>query len=281
MNNTYGEAKGRYEIQEVRIEDIDKAVNDYFDKKLDIHVSSNKDNNKKVPVIFATGERWKMIRDKRGIRDVNKTLILPLITIQRTDIDRTPGFGGMALEVPSIVVSKKIHPETTILQNLIQVRKNNGFVVPSKEDKVIYDVLTLPFPDFAVAHYQILVWTQYMQQMNETLEKIFFSYDYMDSFVLPMNYDQSVKDPKGKGYYFVGFRDSPVLSSQSNFEEFTDEERIIRYQYDIKIPIYLLLNPKDMPVVYGRMKSKKEKWEIIHQQTSFPEISFEESDSET
>ena len=115
-----------------------------------------------------------------------------------------------------------------------------------------------------------------MSQMNEILEKIFFSYDYMDSFVMPKDYDVNTKEPLGKGYYFVGFRDSPVLSSQSNFEEFTDEERIIRYQYDIKVPTYFILNPDDMVTSYGRHKNQKDKWEVTRFQTAASEISFKE-----
>jgi hypothetical protein len=42
----------------------------------------------KIKVLFASGERAFMGR-KSGFRDNNGTLILPLLSIERTEIDRT------------------------------------------------------------------------------------------------------------------------------------------------------------------------------------------------
>lgn len=252
MNYWQDQKTGRSEIATVTIEKIDQAILDYFQKRLNLTVDSPT-GRKTVPVIYATGERAFLIRDKKGLRDENKTLILPLVTIQRLDIDRSLTFGGAALEVPSITVSKTVHKKTNILQNLIEQRNKNGFPQP-KKDKVIYEVLTIPFPDFATVYYQIMIWAQFQTQMNEMLEKIFYSYDHMDSFVIPTNYDKNDPSVKGKGYYFVGFRETDSISAQNNFEEFTDDERIIRYQYNVRVPIYLILDPKDKPVSYGKEK---------------------------
>lgn len=89
-NNSFFDKKGRYELKPVTIETIDRAVRDYFDKKLNITVETENDK-KKVSVMFATGERWKL--SKEDLRDENGTLILPLISISRTNIDRTPRNG--------------------------------------------------------------------------------------------------------------------------------------------------------------------------------------------
>lgn len=88
-NNSFFDKKGRYEIKPVTLETIDRVVRDYFDKKLNITVQTEIDK-KKVSVLFASGERWKLSRD--DLRDENGTLILPLISIRRTNIDRTPRF---------------------------------------------------------------------------------------------------------------------------------------------------------------------------------------------
>jgi len=142
-NNEWSDKESGYPIPTVTIRTVDQAVHDYFDKKLAANVDTP-DGRKKVPVMMATGERWKLIRDQKGIRDENKVLILPLITIQRLDIDRTPGFGGMALEVPSITVAKRIHKETNLNQNLYDQR--NRFWPTAKKNKAIYEITTIPFP---------------------------------------------------------------------------------------------------------------------------------------
>ncbi len=68
-NNNYNDKKGRYEIKPVTLETVDRAVRDYFDKKLNITVDSET-TRKKVATIFATGERWKLTRD--NLRDENR-----------------------------------------------------------------------------------------------------------------------------------------------------------------------------------------------------------------
>lgn len=245
MNNRYDDKKGRYEIKPTTIETVDQAVFDYFDKKLAIKVDTER-GREQVPTLFVGGERWKLIR-KNNFRDENGTLILPIIAIKRVDIDRTPGFGGMAQEVPEVVVSRVIHPKSSNLQSLVKARKVKGF--PEVTPPVIREYLTIPYPDFCQVFYEIMIWSQYQQQMNEILEKIFYNYDFRDSFVMPVDYDG--KNPKGGGYYFVGFREGNV-TPQGNQEDFTDQERIIQYMYNLKVSAYLMMDPKDETLSYGK-----------------------------
>lgn len=253
-NNFYKDKKGRYEIKPVTIETVDQACIDYFDKKLNIHVDTERGRTK-VPVMYASGERWKLIR-KRNFRDENGTLILPIISIARTDIDRTPGFGGMAQEVPEITVSSVIHPKQSNFKNRLKARQQNKFFPTITENKaVVREYLTLPFPDFAQVYYQVMIWTQYQTQMNEILERIFYKYEHMDSFVMPVEYDGNLM--KGNSYYFVGFRDGNI-SPQSNTEDFTDQERILKYMYSFRTPVYFLLDPKDETLAYEQGEAYRE-----------------------
>lgn len=253
MNNAYNDKKGRYDIKPVTLETVDQAVVDYFDKKLDttVEVDDVTHRRSKVPVIFATPERWKLIRDNKGLRDQNGTLVLPLISIRRVNINRTPGMSAMGTEVPRILVKKNIHAKTANIQNLTETRRRAGFLQPKKEP--VYEYMSIPFPDFATVYYEVVIWTQYQGQMNEILEKIFYSYEHMDSFVMPVEYDG--KKRKGNSYYFVGFRDGDV-APQSNVEEFTEKERIIKYTYSLKVPTYLMLDPKDEALSYGTVEGQ-------------------------
>ena len=69
------------------LEDIDKAIFNLFDKELDLSVSQNS-STKKIPVVFATGERFALIKRRVPIRDENDAFILPLVSIRRTSIDQ-------------------------------------------------------------------------------------------------------------------------------------------------------------------------------------------------
>ena len=273
-NNVYNDASGRYSIKNVTLQTVDSAVRDYFDKKISISVDTEKGRNK-VPVIFAAGERWKMIRDNKGLRDENGTLILPVIAIRRTNIDRTPGMRALGQETPFITVSKRIHDKTGNIQNLVNTRKLNGF--PQLRKSPVFEYLTIPFPDFAVVFYEIVIWTQYQTQMNEILQKIFYNYEHMDSFVMPVEYDG--KKRKGNSYYFVGFRDGTVVP-QSNVEEFTNQERIIKYSYTIKVPAYFILDPDDESLAYGRNKSQSstdDGSKVVFKDQSVTDVKLKES----
>ena len=59
-----------FEFPSIGIEDIDRAVFKLFNKVLSFNVS-HKGVTQKVPVIFATGERFALTRRKNPIRDKN------------------------------------------------------------------------------------------------------------------------------------------------------------------------------------------------------------------
>ncbi len=280
MNNAFNDKKGRYEISTVKIRTVDQAVVDYFDRKLQLTVDAGEDIRKKVPVIFASPERWKAIDEDKGFRDENGTLILPLISIRRTDISREKGFGGMGIETSYITVTKRQNPKTPMFQSLQEQRRTNGFP-KAKESQQVLDILTIPFPDFCQFTYEITIWTQYQNQMNDILEKIFYNFDYSDSFVMPVTYEGVGKSTQGnKGYYFVGFRDGDFLS-QSNLEEFTDSERLIRYSYAIRVPVYLILSPDDEALAYGRDKGSdtSNNAPLVYQQQTSVDIQLTEKDA--
>lgn len=251
-NNKYNDKVSKYEIRNVDLKTVDKACFDYFDKKLGTHVDFD-GKKSKVPVLFATGERWKIIRDN-NFRDENGTLKLPLISIKRMDIDRTPGEKGFPQEVPYITVSSKIHSkQPSKIQNLVNKRKK-AFPV-AKKNKVVQEYFTIPFPDFLTIYYEINIWCQFRQHLNVVLEKIFDAYENKDSFVMPVDYEGV--QPIGNGYYFVGYREGTIVSDE-NIENFSQEERIIKASYNFKVPAYLILDPKDRPLSYGRNFGNKE-----------------------
>lgn len=248
MNNQYDDKKGALDIKPVTLETVDQALYDYFDKKIVPTVDTER-GRKKVSVIFATGERWALIRDNKGLRDENGTLILPLISIRRTDIEKTSGMSSMPQEFSHITIAKNLHEKTGNIQNLIKTRKLNGF--PQAKRPPVFEYTSIPMPKFATLFYEITIWTQFQAQMNEVLEKIFYSDDYLESFTIPVEYDTETK--KGKGHYFTGFKNSNV-TPESNVVEFSDQERIIKYTYSIKIPAYFLLDPDTEALAYGRNK---------------------------
>ena len=70
------------------METIDSAVYKFLDETLDINCITTT-GFKKVPVIWAAAERAYQSKNRK-IRDHDGTLILPLITVERTAVSKDP-----------------------------------------------------------------------------------------------------------------------------------------------------------------------------------------------
>jgi len=236
------------EYQNVTFETIDQAVVSWFDQTVDAHVLQPNGDRKKVVVNFSAGERWITARERRGLRDKNGVLILPLISLRRTGIEPSPTMSALGTETATLQISKRISPKTNDIQNLYKNR-DPQFRTPSKP--TVYEVTTIPFPDRSIISYEVQIQAQYITQMNTILEKMFHELDLNKSFVAPFE-NEGRHPPIGVPFeerklldksYVVGFFDASVTDG-GNFEEFTDQERIVRFNTSIRVPAVLQLDPE-------------------------------------
>lgn len=235
----------------IGIEDIDRAIHGWFDNTVNVHVEHpGEESLKKVPVVFASGERWATAADERGIRDKNGVLILPIISVRRVSIEPMRNMSSFGVETNNIHISRRVSKKTSKIKNAINSRN------PAEKElnkKTVYEVTTIPYPDFSTFRYEFLAQTQYISQMNTVLEKVFHNLDIQKSFVAKIidsfaspdrDHDKSFEEKELLGdYYVVGFFNSDV-SDGGNFEEFTDTERIVKYSTQIEVPVYLQLDPQ-------------------------------------
>tara|TARA_Y100000034_G_scaffold131164_1_gene191329 strand:+ start:343 stop:1548 length:1206 start_codon:yes stop_codon:yes gene_type:complete len=253
-----------FSIPECGIEDVDRALFKLFDNHLEF-VTSENEEAKKVPVIFATGERFALVKRRRPIRDINNTLILPLIAIRRTGIAQQFGW-GLPRDTGDLVIKKRLSTKDPMYQSLVNnLRLKNQESVASRKNMIdpdtapnaakpgrvasrrkdadsnmqieegqllsnnlknnIYEVITIPFPFFYKLQYEVIFWTQYTSHMNQMIETLMNSYDIQG---------RNFKITTDKGYWFVAYL-SEDLSSSDNFDNFTDDERIIKYTFNIEV----------------------------------------------
>ncbi len=237
------------DIQNVTIETVDLAIHAWFDRTVDAHVEHPNGERKKVPVTFSSGERFVTARERKGMRDKNGVIILPMISIRRSGIDPQPTMQALGSETPRLSVAKRVSGKTNSLMNLNITRQPSNRMV----EPVVYEVTSIPFPDRSIMTYEVMVQTQYITQMNAVLEKVFHVLDLQKSFVAP--FENSGRHPHSTAGtpfeerspldsgYVVGFFDAN-LADASNFEEFTDQERIVRYTTSISVPTTLQLDPE-------------------------------------
>lgn len=254
------------------IEDLDRAVFNLFDNQLPLQVKQKDDGVKKVPIIFATGERFAILRRKiyLGDRGPNHSaLILPLISIQRSGISQDPENGAMPGQTFPITIKRRLSKDNSIYKRLVNEMgfqnqdelatvghnlKPDGsgaapgtigsrrkltvspdaiegrFLKPQFSNN-IYETLTIPPTKHYTATYEISIWAQYTQEMNEMLMTIMSLYQNNDR--------RTFRLESPKGYWFVGYVSSD-LSADNNTDDFTDQERIIRYSFSIKANGYII-----------------------------------------
>lgn len=172
------------EIQPSTIETIDRALFEYIDEELNIFCSTNK-GFKKVPFIWAGAERAFQIKHDRELRDVNGWLIYPIMSLERTGITKDLAKRGAYyaaaqnvgdLKGGSMTVARTIKQNKTsnfanadskrLILDAIGTGQNN---FPKKNEKVVYETITVPIPVYVEVTYTLTVMSEYQQQINEII----------------------------------------------------------------------------------------------------------------
>lgn len=251
------------------IEDVDVGLFNLFDKEIQPMVSGQDFAAlKRVPVVFAAGEKWALLKRGKPIRDKSNALILPLVTIMRTGISQGSDDitrRGINQQTGELVIRRRLDSSDRAYQNLlnkqfITFQKNvavntgdptidnqnitgrkigkskatldtrRGALLTSNLSNNIYETIVVPSPQFYTSTYQVTVWTQYTQHMNQIIEKMIASF-------LPQA--QSWKVTTNKGYWFVASIEGGAFNIETNFDDMSSAERYVKCSFEIKIPAYL------------------------------------------
>jgi len=159
------------------IENVDFAIYDWLDRQLNLSCDT-KDGFKKVPVIWVTPERAFQIKQNKEFRDINGTINPPLMTIERTNILKdVRNNGTYYTNLPPKdnrqIISRRINQKKTSEFANADYQKQYGYVQfarPRKNEKVVYEFKSMLLPVYATFTYNINVFTQFQQQMNEILQ---------------------------------------------------------------------------------------------------------------
>ena len=248
----------------IRLEDIDRGVKSWFENVVNANVQIPQGGRRKVPLVFSSGERWVSAADRRGIRDRDGRLILPVIQVRRTGFGHSNNLSALGTDVPRLQIARQVSEKTSDLANLDSLRPISSRRL---RDSAVYDIYSIPFPRHGTATYSIMIQTQYQIHTNEIVEKIGNSLDFLSvpSFVIGLDgysdrargirtgdgaseLEASRNAPFGRrqplsDYYVVGYMDGDFKSG-GNLEEFTDQERILQAEFGFRVPASLMLEPE-------------------------------------
>lgn len=236
-----------FEVPSCTVEDVDRSLFELFDKQLPFQYKHN-DGQRRAPVVYASGERFAVLRRKKPLRDKSGALILPLISIMRTNVQQTHSYQGGISETKPQVVRRRLSEKDPLYQRLINkqglensddlattgiatsgVLKTRSRAVGSNDNRAIYEVITIPPVKYFTATYEVTFWAQYTQQMNDMVSALMHLYQW--------NPQRTFRLETPKGYWFVGYV-GEQLTSGDNFDSFTDDERLVKYSFEVVVPAY-------------------------------------------
>ena len=152
----------------VGLQDIDEAIFYYFDNVIQPSVVQN-GNQIKVPVSYASAERWVSVQKDGYWRDKNGKAMYPYIIVRRTGFEKN-----------------------RTLANKLDGNGVNNFAVAhgrynSKNQYTNFDVLNnylpsdkyylTPVPDYINVTFECVIITNYIQENNKIVEAIEFASD--------------------------------------------------------------------------------------------------------
>ena len=193
----------------VTLIDIDTAILTHLDTVISPTII-DAGRQIKVPINYASGEKWKSIQQDGVIRDHNGKIQTPAIAFRRSTMQRNDNLITLNryLQYPAV----KHFSEKNKYDRFSAM---SGFM-PVKE---IYSVA---MPDHVIINYEFIIWTELIEQGNAVVEAINFS----------------TEDYWGDKNRFK-FRTS---ISDYNFETTNDagQDRIVRSTFSMMVNAYLL-----------------------------------------
>ena len=197
----------------VTLMDMDSAILFYFENVIKPSVEDNSENVK-VPIMYASPERWKAIQRDCFMKDKKRQTITPVIAYRRTSIEKDESLPQDKLDAnnPNLFY--------TFEKKFSDVNRYDNFstqigLLPQKE---YYNV---SFPDYVTLTYDFIIWTTYIEQMNKIVERVVYS-------------DGAYWGDPNK----LRFRSH--IDSFTDATEVSDAERLVRTNFTVTMRGYLL-----------------------------------------
>lgn len=262
-----GTSPDDFTIPSCEIEDVDVALYNLFNEHIGFRTQTVPDGENEVEninkpyVILATGERFALVKRLKPPRNKSKQLMLPAISIRRKSITQSAedmNSRGMNQFTGNLVIKRRLAKEDRDYQALInklsldnlnpgapeslrEQGKNRasvdagteeGAFLDSKLGDNIWEIISIPQPQFYTATYEVTFWSTHTIHMNYLI-MTFLSAQLPQGKNFRLNTD--------KGYWFIATV-SEDFTSAENLDDFTEEKRVIRYTVQISVKAFLLVH---------------------------------------
>ena len=197
----------------VNLYDVDSVIKYYFDNVIKPVVDDGSELVN-VPVVYGSPERWKSIQKTGVYRDSKGMVQFPVIVYKRTSVERDETVPQDKLDAnnPNLFYTFEKKYSRSHRYDNFQLQQG---LLPQKE---YYNVM---FPDYVNLTYEFIVWTTYMEHMNNIVEKVIYS----------------------DGAYWGNpekLRFRSRVESFSDVTEVSDVERLVRTNFEVSLNGYLI-----------------------------------------
>ena len=195
------------------LQNIDEAIFYYFEHVIKPSVLSNGDHID-VPVIYGSGERWKLAQKDGFYRDKGGKVQTPLVMLKRESIEKRRDLGNkLDANNPQLYIthqerftSKNSYDRLSLINNRIPQKEFNAVVMP----------------DYVNLTYSGMIWTDYISQLNKIIEAVNYSADSYWG------------DPER-------FKFMAGIDQFTNINELSDGDgRIVRANFTLKVQGYII-----------------------------------------
>ena len=215
----------------ITLKDIDTAIMGHVKNVIRPKVMEANETTD-VTVMYGNEERWKSVRKRGVMRDINGSIILPLIMLKRTSIEKNQELPRAEWDV------KREHAQVVRKQLWSKKNRYDRFNVQFG-NKPLQESLVTTTPNFVNINYNFIVWTNFIEQMNPLVE------------IFEENNNTYWGD--SPDYKFLSYTDSITDASEMN----QDGERFIKSEFTLITKAYLL--PEDTNSVVTNKISNMQK----------------------
>jgi len=152
----------------IGLQDIDSAIMYYFQNVIRPFVVQNEERIE-VPVIYGSPEKWKSYQKDGYYRDVNGAIMAPLIMFKRDSIEKNRTIANKldANKPNNYTVTEKQYSQGNVYSNFN--------VLTNRQPVTTYYASVVP--DYLTLTYSCVVFTYYVEQLNNIVEAIEYASD--------------------------------------------------------------------------------------------------------
>ena len=149
----------------VGIYDVDSAFKNFLEK--DVRPTVEDDGRYfPVPVMYASPEKWASAQRDGFMKDDNGLILTPVIVFKRDNL-------SINTELSKLKVAQNEDAHQFFERKYTNVNKYDQFSVLTGENPK-REFMSVERPDYVDLQYEVIVWCDYMEQVNKVVEQIVF-----------------------------------------------------------------------------------------------------------